>query len=438
MVKLVSLTLVLWIGLTASTIAQVTRHLSGKVLNSVSQKALPFASIGLKNHASGTVSNLSGEFDFHIPDAYTRDTLVISMLGYRNLYLPLDRFDFESSSAKVFQLLPREEILDEVTIRGNLSPKDIIVSALSNIKKNYRAGPYRLEGFYREVSMENGKYTALLEAAVNIFGNKRQKEDKKKKDVVREKVSIKAIRKSFNYQKYHDKSDKGVNFLSLLLLENMVNYPENKGGFGAFEALLTLPEALRYELEPMQYYNDKKVFVIRASPKKLAINREQHHFRLFIDVQDMAFLRIDLYGKAEERILHEDPFSQRAALQLLYVNNTLNFKKYKEQYYLSYLKANWGFQAVDRRTKRILDVFEYKKELLINNVVPQRPFVPYSRKRLMNQQKKLDLHVRKRYDDDFWENYNVIKTHPVDVKIIEDLEKEYPLDSQFDIVPKRH
>jgi hypothetical protein len=36
------------------------------------------------------------------------------------------------------------------------------------------------------------------------------------------------------------------------------------------------------------------------------------------------------------------------------------------------------------------------------------------------------------YSKKFWETYNVIKTSPLDRKIIEDLEKELPLEKQFE------
>jgi hypothetical protein len=36
------------------------------------------------------------------------------------------------------------------------------------------------------------------------------------------------------------------------------------------------------------------------------------------------------------------------------------------------------------------------------------------------------------YNKTFWDNYNVIKTTPLDRHIIEDLEKELPLEKQFE------
>ncbi len=36
------------------------------------------------------------------------------------------------------------------------------------------------------------------------------------------------------------------------------------------------------------------------------------------------------------------------------------------------------------------------------------------------------------YNKQFWDNYNVIKETPLDIKIIEDLEKHAPLNQQFE------
>lgn len=36
------------------------------------------------------------------------------------------------------------------------------------------------------------------------------------------------------------------------------------------------------------------------------------------------------------------------------------------------------------------------------------------------------------YNKAFWDHYNVIKTAPLDKKVIEDIEKELPLEKQFE------
>src|SRR5262245_45774210 len=58
--------------------------LSGRVLDKESKEPLSYASIGLKGHPFGTVTNSSGEFDFHIPPLLIDQTMVISMVGYIN------------------------------------------------------------------------------------------------------------------------------------------------------------------------------------------------------------------------------------------------------------------------------------------------------------------------------------------------------------------
>ncbi|MEQ9413573.1 MAG: carboxypeptidase-like regulatory domain-containing protein, partial [Cyclobacteriaceae bacterium] len=59
-----------------------TLTISAKVVDSETKEPLPFASVGLKNRPIGTITNLLGEFDFHIPIEFRNDVLVINMLGY--------------------------------------------------------------------------------------------------------------------------------------------------------------------------------------------------------------------------------------------------------------------------------------------------------------------------------------------------------------------
>ena len=73
------LILICTLGSFVSPAQQIT--ISGKVIDGETKEALPFASIGILGKPIGTISNLQGEFDFHIPANLRNDILAVNMLG---------------------------------------------------------------------------------------------------------------------------------------------------------------------------------------------------------------------------------------------------------------------------------------------------------------------------------------------------------------------
>jgi len=63
--------------------------ISGRIVDKDNQEPLSFASIGIQGKPLGTISNLQGEFDFHIDNNLRNDILVVNMLGYRTFEQPV-------------------------------------------------------------------------------------------------------------------------------------------------------------------------------------------------------------------------------------------------------------------------------------------------------------------------------------------------------------
>jgi CarboxypepD_reg-like domain len=63
--------------------------ISGKVVDRESTEPLPFASIGILGKSIGTISNLQGEFDFHLTSDFRTSIVVINMLGYKTFEQPV-------------------------------------------------------------------------------------------------------------------------------------------------------------------------------------------------------------------------------------------------------------------------------------------------------------------------------------------------------------
>ncbi|MCC6837766.1 MAG: carboxypeptidase-like regulatory domain-containing protein, partial [Bacteroidia bacterium] len=94
-----------------------TITISGKVIDSETKEPLPFASVGLKNRPIGTITNLHGEFDFHIPIEFRNDVLVINMLGYVPFEDPAWTV---TDKLNTIEMVKSTQFLDEVVVSDSL------------------------------------------------------------------------------------------------------------------------------------------------------------------------------------------------------------------------------------------------------------------------------------------------------------------------------
>jgi len=169
-------------------VGQETDFIYGQLVNSDDQTPIPFAHISIKNKAKGTISNMDG--GFRIPGKYykSKDTLVITSIGYYSKKIPLISLD--QNLRNVMILMRKEEVLDEITIgdSGNKSrkdgqsidnssasltnrvrAKDIVQLALDRIPENYPFKPFSYVGYYRDYQMNKGNYMNLNEAVMHVF-----------------------------------------------------------------------------------------------------------------------------------------------------------------------------------------------------------------------------------------------------------------------------
>jgi hypothetical protein len=88
-------------------------------------------------------------------------------------------------------------------------------------------------------------------------------------------------------------------------------------------------------------------------------------------------------------------------------------------------KINW----YDLATGELKLETELHQQLMINNI----DLSPKGRIGTSEKMRSYGLQYQDMpYNKSFWENYNVIKESPLDRKIIDDLERQGPLEKQFE------
>jgi hypothetical protein len=391
-------------ALLATTVAAQSITVSGRVVNRETKEPLPFASVYIKGKSIGTITNLHGEFDFHIPPEFRNEMLVISMLGYGNFESPV--WSMVSNTSTTIEMSESAIILQEVLVKDSLSGGDILRIALSRIQNNYPMEPFLMEGFYRDVKKIGGTYISLLEAAVEIYDENYAPPRNKLK--LREGVRLLEVRKSIGYESKFTTYFDQVNLLEDLLLHNDVRYrqfPEEDIFFTSLER------------KPNTTYDGNEVYVVSHT--------QDYNLTIYVDKLTNGILHLSF----ESNLMNDDQKKQSMISRFVHVKREIKFNKVNNKLYLNYLSMDSKINWYDIKSNELKFETVLYQQLLINRVTPN----PGERIRSVEKMRNYSLQYQDLpYNKKFWDHYNVIKETPLDKKILEDLEKAGPLDKQFE------
>jgi hypothetical protein len=390
--------------LICSSLAAQNITISGKVVDRATKEALPFASVYIKDKAIGTITNLNGEFDFHISQAYRNEIFVVSNLGYSNYESPV--WAVASNSPLTIELNPFPILLDEVVVKDSLTGGDIFRLALSRIRYNYPMKPFLMAGFYRDVKRVGGTYISLLEAAVEIFDDNYTEPRNKYK--LREGVRLLEIRKSLGYESKFTTYFDQVNLLEDLLLHNDIRYRQFPEEDDFFNGLVRKPNTI---------FNGNIVYVLHYN--------NEYSLKLYIDRFTLGILHLDY----ESNETSDYQKKQSMISRFVHVKRVLNFNKIAGRLYPTYMSMDSKINWYDIETNELKFETILHQQLLVNQISPNTD------KRIKSIEKMRNYSLQfqdQPYNKTFWDNYNIIKATPLDKKIIEDLEKAGPLDEQFE------
>lgn len=395
--------IVLFVAASWATGQSLTIH--GKVADKVTGEPLPYASVGISGKPISTVTNLQGEFDFHLPVEYRNEILVISMLGYANYEAPV----WSLLSGEVQQILMEKSptVLNEVIITDSLSGGEIFRIAIARIDDNFPMQPFLLDGFYRDVKKVGGTHVSLLEAAVQIYDENYL--EPRNKYRLRERVKLIEVRRSLGYENKFTAFFDQYNLLEDLLLNNDIRYRK---------ILLTEGFLKGIQREKDSYYNGHEIFVVTHNGKDL--------LRLFIDKKDYSIIHADYeVGSSNDVIEKRKGMISRFAG----IKKSIDFKRFNGKMFLNFMTMTSMVNWYDSKTNTLQFETELYQQLLVNDVHPD------SKARISSTEKMKNYGLQYQdlpYNKKFWDNYNVIKETPLDKKILSDLEKLLPLHKQFE------
>ncbi|HET6543949.1 MAG TPA: carboxypeptidase-like regulatory domain-containing protein [Chryseolinea sp.] len=377
--------------------------LSTRVQDKVTSEPLPFASVGIKGKSISTVTNLQGEFDFHIPLEYRNEILVVSMLGYENFEAPI--WSLLESKPLTIDMNKSTTVLQEVVVTDSLMGGEIVKIAMARVESNFPMEPFLMDGFYRDVKKVAGTSISLLEAAVKIYDENYI--EPRNKEKLRERVKLIEVRKSLGYDNKFAPFFHQRNLLEDLLLHNNIRYRTIDGDDAFFESL---------KREPDSYYNGHEIFVVSHA--------EDFSFKIFIDKDDYAITHLEYEVSGDDSERKKNLISKHWTYR-----KTMDFRRYEGKMFLNFITVVKKEKWYDDVTSEFKFETELEQHLLINQVDPKTQERVSSTDKMRNYGLQFQDYP---YNKDFWDDYNVIKDTPVDKKILADLERIAPLEKQFE------
>ncbi len=396
--------------------AQGVILLTGKIIDDKTEAPLIYAVISIKGKGIGTISNTDGEFEFHIPEGYSNDTLQVSMLGYAASLNVISAI--ESKKPIVFRLMESPIRLKEVVVVGNsLSANEIFKKAFENLEKTFPQDNYLLKGFYRQVNTENERNVFLVEASINIFDKKTQLNNNFK---LQEKVCLNQVRFSDSFFKNPDPNYfERSNTITWLLLFNYTKY-RNK----------YVMERTNFVLDSTISFNQRSFYVISSTVTPKALTNK---FTLYIDTEDFSFFKIKNETVANKGyfIQNFDVFTnpeKTKVLKLIASSQVYQFEKFKGAMYLKHARSFSKGEIINTKTSATEWSVTDESLLVINEVIAGKMAIPASE--LMDNGRNIKFQA-KNYDAKFWSSFNLVNLIPLMQRQQSDLEQSVSLEEQF-------
>jgi hypothetical protein len=466
--------LILLIGCLSSTAYSQT-EIKSKVSDFLTFLPIENANIYIKNTTIGTISNTDGRFVLQVPQEHVNDTLIISSIGYQSFKTVISEFD---PSIDVYL---EEDIasLDEVVVIAETRPKtgnDIMLRALEELPDNLPEYPYLQKGFLRHKERNKKQYKWLIESALTVydssFGSGSKKNLKINVDEIRKSYDLRDIDSLFTYSSYLKTQGMDINARSQKLrrdtirtsslikaikwndervngLENLFkgklnlvrNSNMNKALFG--EDLL---EKHQFRLDTILVDDGRKLYKIEISKSKdfIGLNTPNIYNEGF-EARGWIYIYWDNYAikRLEYELVAASDVQKRRSKSLFdtQVNHKLiiTYKEYGEKMYPNYFYyetpklVKIGNRSSDREEEeKELGVdkdeqFYYTiQEILFTEIIQD----PEALEEALRKKWTSDIFSPRPYNEEFWENYNVLLESEEEEKLIQDLSKRASLFKQ--------
>lgn len=376
----------------------------GVLLDSHTGEPITNASVFLKGSSIGNITNQSGEFKLILPDSLTNSTVVFSHIGYVTQEIGTKAL---AGRHNVLSLVPKVIPLQEVLIRV-VDPKRLIREMLDRKKENYFNEPIYLSTFYREGVQLKNKFQQLTEGVFKVY--------KPTAANLRLGDQVKLIKMSkLNNLDVKDsvavKISAGIE--ACLQLDIMKYLPD-------FLSIDMDPQLYDYTSGGITYIDNRCVNIVCFTQKK-SVTDPLFCGELYIDSENSALIqaRIEMQPKYIRKAANIFVIKRKGDIRLIpqKAAYTISYRPWNGLYYVYHVRGDLEFRTKRRRFLSSSSTLSTWFEMVTCKVEKEQ-VVPFSRvDRLPTRTILSELNFK--YDETFWQDFNVIPLEDKLSKIIE-------------------
>jgi hypothetical protein len=386
------------------------RAFNGRVLDSESNRGLPFATVEVIGSNIATVTNIDGDFVIKIPKESAATALKISYIGFGNMTVSLG--EFREGRSTDIRLVPKSIQLQEITVR----PEDalnLIMDALSDVKNNYSEEPMMMRGFYRETIEKGRNYVSISEAVVDIYKGGYTN------TFQIDQVKLFKGRKSADVEKMDTVLFRLQGGPNTAILLDVVKNPY---------ILLSDQYADVYDftLTDVITIDDRLHYVVSFNQKPY-VEDPYYKGKLYVDMEKLAITEAEFELNTENEDEAARMFIQRKPLGMDIIPERAVYRaKYtidNNRWYFTYARAEVKFK-VDWKKKLFNTTFTTMSEMAITDRTYEG-IEKFAAKERFKTNDVMDEKVYIFFDEDFWEGYNVIEPDQSIESAIRRLNRKY-------------
>ena len=382
----------------------------GKVIDSQSDRTLPFATIEAAGSNIATVSNIDGNFTIKIAKDADVSELKVSYIGFSNQTVQLDQF--KGGRTLTIALKPNSVQLAEITIRPQ-DALELIIDALRKVRDNYSPEPMMMRGFYRETIQRSRNYASISEAVIDIYKGAYSN------DFQIDQVKLFKGRKSADVEKMDTVLFKVQGGPNTAILLDVVKNPY---------ILLSskYSEIYDFYLSDVISIDDKLHYVVSFNQKSF-VDDPYYNGKLCVDMDKLAITEAEFELNTENKEEAARLFIQRKPMGMTIIPEKAAYRvKYTiedDRWYFSYARAEVKFK-VNWKKKLFNTTYSTMSELAITDRTYEDIEKFAGRERFKSNDVMNDK-VYIFFDQDFWEGYNVIEPDQSIENAIRRLNRKY-------------
>lgn len=318
--------------------------ISGEVIDAKSNHYIPYVHITIAGTSYGNISNSEGKFYITIPEAHHRGHIAFSCIGYETKIIPIDSL---SPTSNKIMLEEATHTLDLLLIT-NISAREYIERCIENIPNNYINYPASFRGFYLSGTKENGTYSRLLEAEVEVYC----------RNFLRYRATddgdTMLLPTAIDHRTYKIKEPS--------LFHHSLSFDHVMNG----KAFLNPENLDSWSFEFVGAFENDHIVLIEANyidPEK----KIDHKAQIFVDSRSFAILKIAYDYTWNTKHYINSPGGSMATAYHRW-SGVFNYSSYGGRYFIKSFNYNVTQGIYDRSTMDIISLQELRNELIVTSM----------------------------------------------------------------------